>query len=197
MLYKKSYVISSFETKSVFCWPVLLVSRPTEDSPSLTVVPLLSKLCGALRIHPSSRYQTLSSDLTWEKIRTDLTWDVTPWMARAKTAGLRGSPCWTGGWIHIYLVSVIYWYQSKMSMLSGSVGVDKTLLYSSQIQTTCERKHNEASQQLSYSNANRCVLINKQTRLTMKQVSAVAAETKGSLESFAILKAYCLDRATT
>ena len=29
--------------------------------------------------------------------------------------------------------------------VSASVGVDKTLLYSSRIQTTCARKHNEAS----------------------------------------------------
>jgi len=29
--------------------------------------------------------------------------------------------------------------------VSASIGVDKTLLYSSRIQTTCARKHNEAS----------------------------------------------------
>jgi len=30
--------------------------------------------------------------------------------------------------------------------LSASVGVDKTLLYCSRMQTTCARKHNKASQ---------------------------------------------------
>ena len=30
--------------------------------------------------------------------------------------------------------------------ISASIGVDKTLLYSSRIQTTCARKHNKASQ---------------------------------------------------
>jgi len=31
-------------------------------------------------------------------------------------------------------------------LVSASVGVDKTLLYSPQIHTTCARKHNEPSQ---------------------------------------------------
>jgi len=39
----------------------------------------------------------------------------------------------------------IYRYRPKRPILSASVGVDKTLLYSSRIQTTCARKHNEAS----------------------------------------------------
>jgi len=38
-------------------------------------------------------------------------------------------------------VSPIYQYRPKRL-----IGVDKTLLYSSRIQTTCARKHNEASQ---------------------------------------------------
>jgi len=34
---------------------------------------------------------------------------------------------------------------AKTADIIGSVGVDKTLLYSSRMQTTCARKHNEAS----------------------------------------------------
>jgi len=34
----------------------------------------------------------------------------------------------------------------KQPILSAPVGVDKTLLYPSRIQTTCARKHNEPSQ---------------------------------------------------
>ena len=40
----------------------------------------------------------------------------------------------------------IYWYQPKRPILSASVVVDKTMLYSSRIQTTCARKHNKPSQ---------------------------------------------------
>jgi len=40
----------------------------------------------------------------------------------------------------------IYRYQPKRPILSASVGADKTLLYSSGIQTICTWKHNEASQ---------------------------------------------------
>jgi len=83
----------------------------------------------------------------------------------------------------------IYRYQPQRSILSASVGVNRTLLHSSRIQTTCARKHNEASQQLSYSNASMCGLKNKQTRLTMWHASAVTAETKTSLGSFAMLEA--------
>jgi len=44
-------------------------------------------------------------------------------------------------------VLAIYWYRPKRPILSASVGVDKTLLYSSRIQTICARKHhNDASQ---------------------------------------------------
>jgi len=43
-------------------------------------------------------------------------------------------------------VSPIYRYWSKRPILSVSIGVDKTLWYSSRIQTTCASKHNEASQ---------------------------------------------------
>jgi len=39
----------------------------------------------------------------------------------------------------------IYWYRPKRPILSASIGVDKTLLYSSRIQTTYARRHNEAS----------------------------------------------------
>jgi len=39
--------------------------------------------------------------------------------------------------------SSIYWYWPKWPILSASVGVDKTLIYSSCIQTTCGRKHNQ------------------------------------------------------
>jgi len=42
-------------------------------------------------------------------------------------------------------VSPIYRNRPKRPILSASVGVDKALLYSSRIQTTCARKHNEAS----------------------------------------------------
>jgi len=48
-------------------------------------------------------------------------------------------------WADIW-VSMIYRYRPKLLILSASVGVDKTLLYSSHIQTTCTRKHNEPSQ---------------------------------------------------
>jgi len=37
-------------------------------------------------------------------------------------------------------------YQPRRPILSASIGVSKTLVYSSRIQTTCTRKHNEASQ---------------------------------------------------
>jgi len=43
-------------------------------------------------------------------------------------------------------VLLIYWYRPKRTILSASAGVDKTLLYSSHIQTPCARKHNEPSQ---------------------------------------------------
>ena len=45
------------------------------------------------------------------------------------------------------------------------------------------------SRQLSCSNASRCGFINKQTRLAMENASAIAAETKASLGSFAMLEA--------
>ena len=45
------------------------------------------------------------------------------------------------------------------------------------------------SRQLSYNNASRCGLINKQTRLTMEHASAVTTETKASSGSFAMLEA--------
>jgi len=48
-------------------------------------------------------------------------------------------------WADIWVLP-IYQYQPKQLILSALVGVDKTLLYSSCIQTTCTRKHNEASQ---------------------------------------------------
>jgi len=35
---------------------------------------------------------------------------------------------------------------AKQPILTASVGVDKTLLYSLRIQTTCSRKHKESSQ---------------------------------------------------
>jgi len=40
----------------------------------------------------------------------------------------------------------IYRYRPKRTILSASIGVGRTLLYSSLNQTTCARKHNEASQ---------------------------------------------------
>jgi len=43
-------------------------------------------------------------------------------------------------------VSPMYRYRPKRPILSASVGVDETLLYSSRIQTTCARKHNKPSQ---------------------------------------------------
>ena len=85
---------------------------------------------------------------------------------------------------------------SRLDAPLPSVVVGKTLLYSSRIQTTCARKHNEASQQLSYINASRCVFINKQTGLTMKHASAVAAKTKTSSVNFTMLDVYCPDRTT-
>jgi len=76
-------------------------------------------------------------------------------------------------------VSIDIWLNYQYIGIGLGV-VDKTLLHFSHIQTTCTRKHNEASQQLSYSNASRCVFINKQTRLTMEHALAVTAETKAS-----------------
>jgi len=64
----------------------LFVSRPTEDSPILMTAALLSTVCGSPSIHPSSRYQSF---------RSDLTLDVTLWMARAKRAWPRGYTCCT------------------------------------------------------------------------------------------------------
>jgi len=46
---------------------------------------------------------------------------------------------------HIWVLPINQ-YRPKRPYLSASVGVDKTLLYSSSIQTICARKHNEASQ---------------------------------------------------
>jgi len=40
----------------------------------------------------------------------------------------------------------IYRYRPNWPILSASVGVDKTLLYSSRMQTTCARTHKESSQ---------------------------------------------------
>jgi len=40
----------------------------------------------------------------------------------------------------------IYRYRPKQLILSAAVGVDKMLLYSSRMQTTCVRKDNELSQ---------------------------------------------------
>jgi len=66
-------------------------------------------------------------------------------------------------------------------LVSVSVGVDITLLYSSRMQTTCARKHNKSkSRQLSCSNAYRCVFIHKVARWAMEHASAVIAETKAS-----------------
>jgi len=76
-------------------------------------------------------------------------------------------------------VSVDIWLNYQYIGIGLEV-VDKTLLHFSHIQTTCTRKYNESSQQLSYSNASRCVFINKQTRLTMEHALAVTAETKAS-----------------
>jgi len=52
----------------------------------------------------------------------------------------------------IFEFTDIYRYRPKRPILSASGRVDKTLLYSSRIQTTCARKHNKV-RQLSYSNA--------------------------------------------
>ena len=64
----------------------LFISRPTEDSPFLMKAALLSTVCGSPPMQSSPRYQTF---------RSDLTSDVTPWMARAKRAGPGGPPCCT------------------------------------------------------------------------------------------------------
>jgi len=48
---------------------------------------------------------------------------------------------WANGW-----VLPIYGYRPDWPILSASIGVDKMLLYSSRMQTTCTRKHNEPSQ---------------------------------------------------
>ena len=42
----------------------LFISRPTEDSPFLTMAVLLSTVYGSPPMHPSSRYQAFRSDLT-------------------------------------------------------------------------------------------------------------------------------------
>jgi len=64
--------------------------------------------------------------------------------------------------------------------VSASVGIDKTLLYSSPMQTTCARKHNKASQDSYLTKTLACVFINKQTIWTMEHALAVTAETKAS-----------------
>jgi len=56
----------------------LFISRPTEDSTFLTMAVLLSTVYGSPPMHPSSRYQAF---------RSDLTSDVTPWIARANEPG--------------------------------------------------------------------------------------------------------------
>ena len=43
-------------------------------------------------------------------------------------------------------VLLMYWYRPNWPIKSASVGVDRTLLYSSCTQTTCARKHNKPSQ---------------------------------------------------
>jgi len=71
------------------------------------------------------------------------------------------------------------------------------LLYSSCIQhpdNLRKKTQRSKSRQLSYSNARRCGFINKQTRLTMEHASAVAAETKASSGSFAMLEATIFTR---
>jgi len=45
----------------------------------------------------------------------------------------------------------------------------------------CKKTQRTKSKQLFYSKVSRCVFINKQTRWTMKHMSAVAAKTKASL----------------
>jgi len=74
--------------------------------------------------------------------------------------------------------------------VSASVGVDKTLFYSSLIHNNLRKKAQRSkSRQSSYKNASRCGFINKQTRLTMERALAVAIETKVSSGSFAMLEA--------
>ena len=75
----------------------------------------------------------------------------------------------------------IYRYRPKRPIFSASVGVDKTLLYSSHILTNLHKKAQRTkSRQLSCSNASKCIFINKQTRWTTEHVSTVATETKAS-----------------
>jgi len=47
---------------------------------------------------------------------------------------------------HIIRDRPIYQYRLKRPKKTASVGVDKTLLYTSRMQTICARKHNEPSQ---------------------------------------------------
>ena len=62
-----------------------------------------------------------------------------------------GPPVPTGPGYNVPLVALptdiwaLPMYRPKRLILSATVGVDKTLLYSSRMQTTCARKHNEAS----------------------------------------------------
>jgi len=58
-------------------------------------------------------------------------------------------------------------YRPKRLILSGSVGVDKTLLYSSHMQTTCAWTK---STQSSCSNTSRCIFVNMQTRWMMEHL---------------------------
>ena len=53
----------------------------------------------------------------------------------------------------------------------------------------CKKAQRSKSRHLSYNNASRCDVINKQTRLTMEHASAVAAKTKASSGSFTMLEA--------
>jgi len=51
----------------------------------------------------------------------------------------------------------------------------------------CKKAQWSKSRQLSCSNTSRCVFINKQKRWTMEPTLAIAAKTKASSESFAML----------
>jgi len=86
-----------------------------------------------------------------------------------------------------YWVLPIYRYRPKQIGLSRCW--QNAVIFLMHPDNLCKKAQRSKSRRLSYSNASRCSFINNQTRLTMEHESAVEAETKASLGSFAMLEA--------
>jgi len=76
---------------------------------------------------------------------------------------------------------------------NGQIGLSgcwqKAVIFFTHLDNLRKKAQRSKSRQSSQSNASRCSFINKQTRLTMQQASAIAPETKASSGSFAMLEA--------